>query len=81
MMSIEQLMVFFAWCTLLNFAVLIFATVSLFVFRSFVTEIHSRLFGLNEAELAKIYLKYLAYYKIAIFVFNLVPYLALRIMS
>lgn len=80
-MSIEQLTSFFAWCTLINFALLIFATIWLLAFRGFVIRIHSRMSGLEENDLTIIYFKYLAYYKIAIIVFNLVPYLALRIIS
>jgi hypothetical protein len=80
-MSIEQLTAFFAWSTLINLAFLIFATIWLIAWRKFTLRIHSRLFGVNETDLLNIYIKYLAYYKIAFFVFNLVPYLALRIIT
>ena len=42
-------------------------------------KIHRKMFGLSEEVLSKEYFRYLANYKIAIFIFNLVPYLALRI--
>ena len=38
------------------------------------------MFGVDEADLPGIYFRYIAQYKILIFVFNLMPYLALRIM-
>jgi hypothetical protein len=37
------------------------------------------MFDLAEADLSRAYFQYLAQYKILIFVFNLMPYLALRI--
>jgi hypothetical protein len=38
------------------------------------------MFGLEDADLSRAYFQYLAQYKILVFVFNLMPYLALRIM-
>jgi hypothetical protein len=78
-MSIEQLTSFFAWCTLLNMAFLISATIALCAMRGFAMSIHSRMFGVSTSDLPNIYFKYLAYFKIAVIVFNLTPYLALRI--
>jgi hypothetical protein len=49
--------------------------------RGFITKIHSSLFGLDEKDLGRAYFQYLAQYKIAIIVFNIAPYLALKIMS
>jgi Family of unknown function (DUF6868) len=39
------------------------------------------MFGLSEADLSRAYFQYLAQYKIAIFVLNLVPYVALEFMA
>lgn len=72
---------FLGWCTLINFIVLIVSTVALVFCRQWVSSIHGRLFGLEESELAKLYFQYIATYKIAVIVFNLVPYLALRIIE
>ena len=80
-MTIDQLTSFFAWCTLLNIGILLLAAISLTVLRDWVIKLHASWYGVSEAELPSIYFKYLAYYKIAIFVFNLVPYLALRIIA
>jgi hypothetical protein len=48
--------------------------------RGTISKIHGNMFGLEEAELSRAYFQYLAQYKILLFVFNLMPYLALRIM-
>ncbi len=69
------------WCTILNFGMLIFASVLLSLMRSKIMAIHSEMYSLGEKDLSRAYFQYLAQYKIAIFVFNLAPYLALRLMG
>ena len=43
--------------------------------------IHSNFFSLREDDLRRAYFDYLARYKIAIFIFNLAPYGALKLMA
>tara|TARA_B100002003_G_scaffold78069_1_gene73067 strand:- start:284 stop:469 length:186 start_codon:yes stop_codon:yes gene_type:complete len=45
--------------------------------RGLIQGMHTRMFGLSEEDLSRAYFQYVAQYKIAILVFNLVPYLAL----
>ncbi len=78
-MTIELLMAVLGWCSILNMGVLIFATIFLTLFGGFTKRIHSKLLNIPEEQLAVEYFKYLGNYKIAIFVLNLAPYLALRI--
>ena len=80
-MTLEQLTSFFAWCTLINFAFLIFATAWLMLARDWVMKTHEQMFGVPKADLPQIYFKYLAYFKVAAIVFSLTPYLALRIVD
>jgi hypothetical protein len=79
LMTIDQLTVFFGWCALINIVIMLVAFVCLKIFREMITNIHSNMMGVDKAELPVLYFKYLANYKIAIFVFSLAPYLALRI--
>lgn len=81
MNSIETLRTFFGWCAVINVAVLLFTSVVLQLARGMISKIHARLFGLNEADLARAYFQYLAQFKIAVIVFSLAPYLALRLMA
>ena len=46
-----------------------------------IKRLHGRMLGLSEDDLSRAYFQYLAQYKIAVFVFNLAPYLALRIVA
>ena len=81
MENIEFLLSFFGWCSVINIAVLVFATVFLALFGDFAKNIHSKIFNIPKDKLDVIYFKYLAYYKLAIFIFNLVPYLTLLLMK
>ena len=49
--------------------------------RTAVSNIHSKMFGLDSKDVLKAYFHYLANYKIAIIIFNLVPYFALKLMG
>ena len=81
MTSLETLTAFLGWCTLINFGLLIIAAVAIVLMRGSISGIHSSMFRLEQNELSSAYFQYLANYKILIIVFNLVPYLALRIIS
>lgn len=80
-MNIEALRAFLAWCTAINLGLLILSSIVLVLCRDPISRWHRKLFGLDEAFLQRTYFRYLADYKIAILVFNLIPYLALRIMA
>jgi hypothetical protein len=80
-MDLAQLTQFFAWCLAINVGLLIFSSIALIALRGPVTQLHSRLTGVPEADLPRLYFQFLANYKIAVIVFSLVPYFALRIMG
>jgi hypothetical protein len=46
-----------------------------------IVRIHSRMLGLNEEALLGVYVTYLSQFKILVLVFNLSPYVALKIMG
>jgi len=81
MMNIETLTAFLGWCTVINIGVLIFTTIILVILREPITNIHSKLFGLNPANLPHEYFHYLGNYKIAVLIFNVVPYIALKVIA
>lgn len=80
MQDVINLITFLGWCTVINIGILIFSSSTIFIFKSFVTKLHSELSGVDRKDLLPLYFKYLGNYKICIIVFNLVPYLALKIM-
>ena len=80
-MTIEALTELLGWASVLNIAVLMLSTVTLIAMRGVISNIHSKLFGLDEQDLGRAYFQYLAQYKIAIIVLNIAPYIALKIMA
>jgi len=80
MMTSNELITFFGCSTIINILILLFTTFMLILFKGFVASTHSKLLGVAESELPALYFKYLAHYKIAIIMFNIVPYFALKLM-
>ena len=80
-MNLETLTSLFAWMTVINICLLLFTTAALMGMKSFVIRSHQLFFKLSEEQLETFYFNYLAKFKIAVLVFNLTPYLALRILA
>jgi len=79
-MNMEAMRHFFAWCSVINYAILIlWCVLTLWVpgWRSIVT----RLFGQADEKFGALNFAGIMYYKLGIILFNLVPYIALRIMA
>ncbi len=81
MMTIDQIAQLLGWSTAINLGLLILSSILVILLRVPITKIHSKMFQLSDEDLSRAYFQYLAQYKILIFVFNLVPYIALRIMG
>lgn len=81
MFTIEALTEFLGWASVINIGILFISSISLILMRDSIMRIHSKIFGLDAAHLSSAYFQYLAQYKIAIFIFNLVPYITLKIMG
>ena len=79
--SLEIFRAALGWCTVLNTGMLTFAAIVLMVGSRPIKKLHEQMYGLSDADLSRAYFQYLAQYKIAIFVFNLAPYVALRIVE
>lgn len=77
-MTLDTLTALFGWMTVINFGLLIFSTLMLTACRNRIIRIHNSLTGLEAETLMPAYLYFLAFYKLLIIVFNLVPYLALK---
>ncbi len=80
MNTIEAAREFLGWCSVINIGLLIFSGIFVVLFRGPISRIHAKMFDLDESNISRAYFQYLAQYKIAILVFNIVPYFALRIM-
>ena len=66
--------------TVINFLILVISTVGVVMLTQEMKVIHSQMFQVPSDELSQIYLEYLAWYKLLWMIFNLVPYISLRVM-
>ncbi len=79
MTSLDNITRFLGWCSVIN--------IVLYLFSAFVivlpttAQMYATVFDLAEADVLHINYQFLGQYKIAILVFNLVPYIALKIIN
>lgn len=81
MITINSLTTFLGWCTIINLAIFLLSTIVVSTMQESISRIHSNIFGLDQSSLPKLYFQYLGNYKIAIFMLNLAPYIALKAMQ
>ncbi len=81
MNSLEAITAFFGWTTVINFALLFVSSITVIAARESIARLHGRMFGLESVDLSRAYFQYIAQYKIAIIVFSLTPYVALKLMA
>ncbi len=80
-MDIQTLTTFFMWCTILNFALLSLSSLFCLCAGDWAYRIHSKWFSISRETFNVAIYSFLALYKILIFVFNLIPYIALLIVG
>ena len=78
-MSVEIITKVLAWCTTINLALLILWAILFRTSRGWIFRIHGRWYSLSNDQFNAINYGAIAFYKILFLVFNLIPYLALRI--
>ncbi len=81
MNTIETMREFLGWCSVINIGLLTFSAIAVIALRGPVTRIHAKMFDLDESDLSRAYFQYLAQYKIAVLMLNIIPYIALYIMT
>ncbi len=81
MNSLDAVTTFFGWATVINFVFLTVATISIVTMRGFISGMHGKMFGLDPVDLSRAYFQYIAQFKIAVIVFSLTPYIALKLMA
>ena len=81
MMTIDALTTFLGWCSVINIALLTISSLLLIALKEPVSQIHGKMFALEQKAVLQAYFQYLANYKIATLILNVTPYFALKIMS
>jgi hypothetical protein len=80
-MTVELLRDFLGWCSIINMALLLFWALWMMLARDFVYRVHGRWFPLSTEKLDATHYAGMLFFKMCIFLFNIVPYLALRIVA
>lgn len=82
MMNLNAAAEFLGWCTVINYSILMLSVAMLASnVGTWAKQLHCRMFDIDKAKLDEKYFDYLANYKLLIFMFNLVPYFALKILA
>ena len=80
-MNTEEIRSALGWCTLINYGILLFWFGMLVLQRDWVYRFHGRWFPLPRETFDAIHYGLMGIFKLGVFLFNLVPYIALRIIA
>jgi len=80
-MTIEMMRAVLGWCSVINMGLLLWWFFAIVVLHDWVYRIHTKWFKLSVESFDTIHYAGIAFFKIAVFVFNIVPYFALRIVG
>ena len=80
-MNLEIIREFFGWMTLINLGLFTFTAIMCMVAKSWIHSVHGKLFGLSQEAINAFLYGYLGVYKIVFITFNLIPWLALLIIT
>ena len=80
-MTLEQLTALFGWMTAINMGIMALSSLLLMALKGTLGKYHGRLFGIGPEEVASAAYNYLGRFKVLIIVFNLTPYIALRVIG
>jgi hypothetical protein len=80
-MTVEIIRSFIGWCSVINVGVLIFWWLFFTLAHGFVYRIHGKWSKLFVEKFDAIHYMSMAFFKISIILFNIVPYIALRIVG
>ena len=80
-MTVEILRDVLAWCSVINLGLLLFWWLWFMLAHDFMYRFHGRWFKLSAEKFDAINYALIGFFKIGIILFNIVPYLALRIVG
>lgn len=78
-MELETLRSFLAWCSTINLILLLFWWGFFMLGGDWLGRLHGKWFGLSKQSFDAIHYSGMAFFKILILVFNVIPYLVLRL--
>jgi len=80
-MSLERTRNFLIWCTVINYAILLVWFLVFALAHDWMRRLHGRWFRLSDEQFDSLHYAGMTIYKIAILMFNLVPFVVLSIIG
>ena len=80
-MELEMIRAFFAWCSVINMALLFLWALFFMFAHDWTYGIHSKWFNVSVEKFDAMHYAGIALFKMGVLLFNLVPYFALRIIG
>ncbi len=80
-MSLQLIEQFLFWCGLINTGMLMISFIMILFMKRLIFKTHGKMFGLDEDFISKALYTYVGFYKILIFMFNIIPFIAVKIIS
>lgn len=80
-MTLEQMREFLGWCSIINIGLLFWWLFFITLAHDWTHRMHSRFFQLSSEQFDRLHYGLMGFYKILIFVFNIIPYIALSIIG
>ena len=80
-MTIESVREFLGWCSVMNVGLLCVWALAFIGAHDWMHKVHGKLFALSSETFDTVHYGAIAFFKIVVFVFNIVPYLALCLMG
>ncbi len=80
-MDIQLLTRFFMWCTILNVGLLFLTFLIFTVAGDFVYRMHGKWFSMRRETFNVVFYSFIGLYKVLVYVFNIIPWVALLIVG
>ena len=80
-MTLEQITEFFKWMSIINIAIMVGSSIVVMLIKDSMCKMHGKMFGIKPENIAVIAYGYLGLCKAMVITFNLVPYIALKIIA
>ena len=80
-MSVEIVRDMLAWSSVINIGILIYWALFLCFAHDWVYKMHTKWFNITREQFDVLHYAGMMFFKVAVFMFNIVPYLALRIVG
>ena len=81
MSSVESLATFLGWCSVINIGIILVGLVIFGFGHKLFGKFSAKLFGISQEDAKSIHFRAFQQYRVLIAVFNVVPYVALKIMA